>query len=341
MYILPLPAQTRYKRYHIGFERMGNNMNDNRKVVLIGTGMVGMSYAYALLNQSACDELVLIDLDKLRAEGEAMDLNHGLAFSGSHMKIRAGDYADCANADIVAICAGVAQKPGESRTDLLQRNTQVFRSIIDPVTESGFNGIFLVATNPVDIMTRITCSLSGFNPRRVVGTGTALDTARLRYLLGEYFSVDPRNMHAYVMGEHGDSEFVPWSQAMLATRPILDICEQSGGRYRAEDMEKISEEVRGAAQKIITAKRATYYGIGMAMVRITRAIFGNESSVLTVSAMLRGEYGQCDVFVGAPCIVGRNGVQRVLTLPLTEEEQGKFASSCNKLRGCYDELSLR
>ena len=316
-------------------------MNDNRKVVLIGTGMVGMSYAYALLNQSACDELVLIDLDRLRAEGEAMDLNHGLAFSGSHMKIRAGDYADCANADIVAICAGVAQKPDESRTDLLQRNTQVFRSIIDPVTESGFNGIFLVATNPVDIMTRITCTLSGFNPRRVVGTGTALDTARLRYLLGEYFSVDPRNMHAYVMGEHGDSEFVPWSQAMLATRPILDICEQSGGRYRAEDMESISEEVRGAAQKIIKAKRATYYGIGMAMVRITRAIFGNESSVLTVSAMMRGEYGQSDVFIGAPCIVGRNGIQRILTLPLTDEELSKFAASCDKLRGFYDELTLR
>lgn len=316
-------------------------MNDNRKVVLIGTGMVGMSYAYALLNQGVCDELVLIDLDRQRAEGEAMDLNHGLAFSGSHMKIRAGDYSDCSNADIVAICAGVAQKPDESRTDLLQRNAQVFRSIVDPVTESGFNGIFLVATNPVDIMTRITCSLSGFNPRRVVGTGTALDTARLRYLLGEYFSVDPRNMHAYVMGEHGDSEFVPWSQAMLATKPILGICEQSGGRYCAEDMEKISEEVRGAAQKIIRAKRATYYGIGMAMVRITRAIFGNESSVLTVSAMLRGEYGQSDVFVGAPCIVGRNGVQRILTLPLTEEELQKFSASCDKLRRFYDELQLR
>ena len=215
-------------------------MNDNRKVILIGTGMVGMSYAYALLNQNACDELVLLDIDRQRAEGEAMDLNHGLAFSGSHMKIYAGDYRDCANADIVVICAGVAQKPGESRLDLLQRNTRVFQSIIDPVTESGFNGIFLVATNPVDIMTRVTCALSGFNPRRVLGTGTALDTARLRYLLGEYFSVDPRNIHAYVMGEHGDSEFVPWSQAMLATKPILSICEVSGGRFCAEDMEKIT-----------------------------------------------------------------------------------------------------
>lgn len=316
-------------------------MNDNRKVILIGTGMVGMSYAYALLNQNACDELVLIDIDRQRAEGEAMDLNHGLAFSGSHMKIYAGDYRDCANADIVVICAGVAQKPGESRLDLLQRNTSVFQSIIDPVTESGFNGIFLVATNPVDIMTRVTCALSGFNPRRVLGTGTALDTARLRYLLGEYFSVDPRNIHAYVMGEHGDSEFVPWSQAMLATKPILTICEESGGRFCAEDMEKITEEVRGAAQKIITAKKATYYGIGMALVRITRAIFGNESSVLTVSSMLRGEYGQSDVFVGAPCIVGRNGIQRTLTLSLSEEELEKFRLSCDTLREFYDGLKIR
>ena len=168
---------------------------DNRKVGLIGTGMVGMSYAYSMLNQNACEELVLIDLDKKRAEGEAMDLNHGLAFSGSHMKIYAGEYEDCADADIVAICAGVAQKPGETRLDLLKRNREVFRSIIEPVTASGFSGIFLVATNPVDVMTRVTCDLSGFPPERVIGTGTALDTARLRYMLGETLRVDPRNIH--------------------------------------------------------------------------------------------------------------------------------------------------
>jgi len=235
---------------------------DKRKVALVGCGMVGMSYAYAMLNQNVCDELVLIDVDKKRAEGEAMDMNHGLAFSGSNMKIFAGSYDDCGDADIVCICAGVAQKPGETRLDLLQRNAAVFKSIIDPVTESGFNGLFLVATNPVDIMTRITCALSGFNPRRVLGTGTALDTARLRYLLGDYFHVDPRNMHAYVMGEHGDSEFVPWSQAMLATKPVLELCRQSGGRYCSEELDKIAEEVRTAAYKIIEAKRATYYGIG-------------------------------------------------------------------------------
>lgn len=314
--------------------------DDSRRVALIGTGLVGMSYAYALLNQNACDELVLVDIDRKRAEGEAMDLNHGLAFSGSHMKIRAGDYADCADADIVVICAGVAQKPGESRLDLLQRNTEVFRSIIGPVMASGFKGLFLVATNPVDIMARITQQMSGLDPRRVIGSGTALDTARLRYLLGDYFSVDPRNVHAYVIGEHGDSEFVPWSQAMVATKSVLDICAESGGKYCTAEMETISGEVRDAAQKIIEAKRSTYYGIGMALVRITRAIFGNESSVLTVSTLLCGEYGQQDVYAGVPCIVGRDGVRDVIHLKLTAEEQRKFDASCRVLKDTYEGLQL-
>ena len=175
------------------------------------------------------------------------------------MKIYAGSYDDCTDADIVVICAGVAQKPGETRLDLLKRNTEVFQSIIEPVTASGFNGIFLVATNPVDIMTKITCTLSGFNPRRVLGTGTTLDTARLRYLLGDYLKVDPRNVHAYVMGEHGDSEFVPWSQAMVATKSIREMVNESHGSICEQDMEQISEEVRTAAYKIIEAKNATYY----------------------------------------------------------------------------------
>lgn len=312
---------------------------DKRKIVLVGTGMVGMSYAYCLLNQTVCDELVLIDANKKKAEGEAMDLNHGLAFAASNMKIYAGEYGDCQDADIVVICAGVAQKPGETRLDLLKRNAEVFRSIIDPVTESGFNGIFLVATNPVDIMTRITCELSGFNPRRVLGTGTALDTARLRYLLGEYLQADPRNIHAYVIGEHGDSEFAPWSQAMLATKPILTLCKeekQEGEESYCQHLEEIEKEVREAAYRIIEAKKATYYGIGMAMTRITKAILGDEHSVLTVSAMLRGEYGQKDVFIGVPCIINQNGIQKVLTLSLTEEEKEKLAQSCNTLRESYE-----
>ncbi len=311
---------------------------DNRKIVLIGTGMVGMSYAYSLLNQNVCDELVLIDINRTRAEGEAMDLNHGLAFSASHMKIYAGDYGDCRDADIVTICAGVAQKPGETRLDLLKRNREVFRSIIGPVTESGFNGLFLVATNPVDVMTRITYELSGFAAGRVLGTGTALDTARLRYLLGDYLRVDPRNIHAYVMGEHGDSEFVPWSQAMIATRSIQEILRDEKEPGHMEALRRIAEEVRGAAYRIIEAKGATYYGIGMAMTRITRAILGDENSVLTVSALLRGEYGQSSVFAGVPCIIGQDGVRRVLTLGLSEAEQKQLAASCDVLRASFEGL---
>lgn len=309
---------------------------DKRKVVLIGTGMVGMSYAYALLNQSVCDELVLIDIDRKRAEGEAMDLNHGLAFSGSNMKIYAGDYTECRDADIVVISAGVAQRPGETRLDLLKRNTEVFRSIINPVTESGFNGIFLVATNPVDIMTRITCTLSGFNPRRVLGSGTALDTARLRYLLGAHVGVDPRNVHAYVMGEHGDSEFVPWSQAMVATKPIMELTGELGSPVNTAELEQIAAEVQGAAYKIIEAKKSTYYGIGMALTRITKAILGDENSVLTVSAMLRGEYGQSDIFTGVPCIINKNGVQKILELSLTAEERAQMDQSCQVLRESFE-----
>ena len=314
---------------------------EKRKVVLIGTGMVGMSYAYCLLNQNICDELVLIDIDKKRAEGEAMDLNHGLAFSGSHMKIYAGDYPDCQDADIAVICAGVAQKVGESRLELLKRNKEVFRSVIRPVVESGFNGLFLVASNPVDLMAQIACQLSGFNPRRVLGTGTALDTARLRYLLGEYLHVDPRNIHAYVMGEHGDSEFVPWSQAMIATRPICDILGKGGSEnpVQMEELDRISQEVRGAAYRIIEAKRATYYGIGMAMARITKAVFGDENSVLTVSVFLCGEYGQTGIFTGVPCIINQNGVQRVLQLNLTQEELQQFEASSRVLRESLRELS--
>ncbi|MFR8012486.1 MAG: L-lactate dehydrogenase [Clostridia bacterium] len=315
-------------------------ITDKRKVALVGTGLVGMSYAYAVLNQNICDEMLLIDIDKKRAAGEAMDLNHGLAFSGSHMKISAGEYSDCADADIAVICAGVAQKPGESRIDLLQRNTAVFKSIVEPIVASGFKGIFLIATNPVDIMSHVTLKLSGFDPSRVIGTGTTLDTARLRYLIGDYFAVDPRNVHAYVMGEHGDSEFVPWSQAMIATKPVLSVIGESGGKYSSGKLEEISTEVRTAAEKIIEAKRATYYGIGMALARITRAIFGDENSVLTISTMLGGEYGQTDVYAGAPTIVNRNGAQGVISLSLTREELLKFQNSCELLREVYASIDF-
>ena len=310
---------------------------DKRKIVLIGTGMVGMSYAYALLNQNLCDELVLIDINKKRAEGEAMDLNHGVAFSGGNMEIYAGECTDCCNADLVVLTAGLPQKEGQNRLDLLKENRKIFERILQSVLENGFHGIFLVATNPVDIMTRIVYEISDFPPEKVIGTGTALDTARLRYLLGEKFMIDPRNMHAYVMGEHGDSEFVPWSQAMMTTKPIFDLCGETEGCHFQELLE-LEEEVRMAAYKIIEAKKATYYGIAMAMARITKAIFGNEYSVLTVSAHLQGEYGENGIYIGIPCVVNRMGIQRIVELPLGSEEKQRLHSSCETLENTYREI---
>ena len=312
---------------------------DNRKIALIGTGMVGMSFAYALLNQGACDELALIDKHTQRAQGEAMDLNHGLAFAPSAIKIYAGDYPDCADADIVVICAGVAQQAGESRLQLQKRNAEVLDEIVTTVVATGFNGIFLVATNPVDVMTQWTCRLSGFHPRRVIGSGTVLDTARLRYLLGGVLQVDPRNVHAYVIGEHGDSEFVPWSRATIATRPLSDICADPPHGYCSWDvLHRIESDVRDAAQTIIRAKRATYYGIGMSLTRIAKAILGDENSVLTVSTQLHGEYGQHDVFVGVPAIVNRSGVRRIHQVVLNDQEQHLFAESCRTLRDSFSKL---
>lgn len=305
--------------------------SDLKKVALIGTGFVGMSFAYALLNSGECDQLVLIDINKVKAHGESMDLNHGLPFAKRNMLIYDGEYSDCCDADIVVIAAGVNQKDGESRIELLNRNYEVFKSIITPVVNSGFEGIFLVATNPVDIMTKITLDLSGFESYRVIGSGTTLDTARLRYLLGDYFKIDPRNVHAYVIGEHGDSELIPWSQAYITTKNIYDIIDSSNGLYKFEDLYKISKNVTNAAQEIIRAKNATYYGIGMALVRIVRAIFGDEKSALTVSVYLNGQYGVSGIYAGLPTIIGRNGVEDVIVLDLKENERTAFLSSCKFL----------
>ncbi len=313
---------------------------EKQKVVLIGTGFVGMSFAYAALNQNVCNELALIDINKKKAQGEAMDLNHGLPFSNGNMKIYAADYDTCVDADIVVICAGVAQKPGETRPQLLARNTAVFKSIVDPVVASGFSGIFLIATNPVDVMTHVVKTLSGFPENRVIGSGTTLDTARLRFLLGEYFSIDPKNVHAYVIGEHGDTEFVPWSQALIGTKPVELVVSEFGDRFKREEMEAITDRVRHAAYEIIEAKQSTYYGIGMSLVRIVKAILKDENSILTVSAYLTGQYGQYDVYAGVPVVVGREGVKAHLDLRLTPEEEKKFAASCNTLKEFYKEADL-
>ena len=316
-------------------------MSEKQKVVLVGTGFVGMSFAYALLNQNVCNELALIDINTKKAQGEAMDLNHGLAFSTANMKIYATDYSTCSDADIVVICAGVAQKPGETRPELLARNVAVFKSIVEPIVSSGFSGIFLVATNPVDVMTHVVKTLSGFPKNRVIGSGTTLDTARLRFLLGEYFSIDPKNVHAYVIGEHGDSEFVPWSQAMIGTKSVETIVSDWSDKYKKDELDEIAVKVRTAAYEIIEAKQSTYYGIGMSLVRIVKAILKDENSILTVSTYLDGEYGQYDVYAGVPAIIGRSGVKGQLNLLLSPEEKEKFDNSCKILKDYYSDANLK
>lgn len=312
---------------------------DTKKIAIVGAGMVGMTYAYAMLNQNGCDEMVLIDINKEKTMGEAMDLNHGLPFAPSAMKIYAGDYGDCGDADIVVICAGVAQKPGESRLNLLNRNAAVFKTIIDPIVKAGFSGIFLIATNPVDIMTYIARKISGFPANQVLGSGTTLDTARLRFLTGQYFDISPRNIHAYVIGEHGDSEFVPWSQALISTKSIADIVKQNP-RYSMEELLNIQEEVRNSAEIIIKAKQATYYGIGMALTEITTAILQDKNSVLTVSSTLDGQFGESGITIGVPSVVNRSGVKDILELSLNDDEMSKFKSSCETLKQFYKDLDI-
>ncbi len=301
------------------------------RVALIGTGFVGSSYAFAMLNQGITEELVLIDLNKEKAEGDAMDLNHGLPFAPSRTKIWYGSYADCGEADLVVITAGANQKPGETRLDLVEKNTRIFKAIVEEIMASGFDGIFLVATNPVDILTYAVWKFSGLPKERVIGSGTILDTARFRYLLGDYFDVDTRNVHAYIIGEHGDTELPVWSHADIAGTSISDWTKNKEG-YNKEDLNQIFLNVRDAAYHIIERKGATYYGIAMGLVRLTKAILQNENSVLTVSAYLEGEYGQKDIYIGVPAVVNRKGIRQIVELDLNEDEQAKFMNSVNVLK---------
>ncbi|MGX1265131.1 L-lactate dehydrogenase [Rossellomorea marisflavi] len=300
------------------------------KVVLIGTGFVGSSYAFALLNQSLVHELVMIDMNVEKAIGDAMDLNHGLAFS-SPMKIRAGAYSDCRDADLVVITAGANQKPGETRLDLIDKNVRIFKTIVDSVMESGFDGIFLVATNPVDLLSYATWTFSGLPKERVIGSGTILDTARLRYLLGEHFHLDTRNIHAYIMGEHGDTEFPVWSHATIGASALGDLVDLTDPQVQ-NDFQDLFENVRDAAYHIIEKKGATYYGIAMGLARLTKAILNDENSILTVSSLLDGEYGQHGLYIGVPAIINRQGIRKVIVLPLNETEQGQFKRSIDTLK---------
>ena len=301
------------------------------KVVLVGTGFVGMSMAYAMLNRGGVNELILIDIDKDKTIGEQMDLSHGLPFAPQKMVIKAGDYDECKDAEVVVITAGIAQKPGQTRLELTETNTKIMKSITKSIMASGFNGVIVVASNPVDIMTYVVAKVSGLPKNKVIGSGTVLDTARLRYIMAEYLNVSSKNIHAYVMGEHGDSSFVPWNHAYVGCKKISDVMKDNN--HPMDDLEKIHKDVVNAAYEIINKKKATYYGIGVALSRLVKAILEDEHGILTVSAYLKdGEYGQDDIYIGVPAIICSEGIREVVNLDLTDEEQAKLDESCKIIK---------
>ena len=300
------------------------------RIVIIGVGAVGSTTAYTLLLRERMDELVLIDANKQKAVGDALDMNHGLAFLGK-AKVWAGDYNDCAGADIIIITAGAAQKPGETRLDLLKRNVSIFETITSEVLKYNKEGILLIASNPVDIMSYFTWKKSGWPQARVIGSGTLLDTARFRYLIGDKLTIDPRSVHAHIIGEHGDSELPVWSLANLAGSEII---------LSDEDKQDIFSSTRDAAYRIIEAKGATYYAIALALDRICTAILKNEAAVLNVSTLLTDYYGISDVYLGVPCIVDRSGVREVLTLQVTDSEKSLLNKSADKLKGLIKSIAM-
>lgn len=303
---------------------------ETRKLVLVGTGFVGMSMAYTFLNTGGIDELVLIDMDVNKAQGEAMDLNHGLPYASSQIKIKAGDYADCGNATIVVICAGAAQKSGQTRLDLTITNTKIMKSITEQIMASGFNGILIVASNPVDLMTYVVQKVSNLQKNQVIGSGTILDTARLRYLISDYLKISSNNIHAYMMGEHGDSSFVPWTHAYVGAKSLLELLDE---RHKSlSDLHEIYSQVQNAAYEIIEKKKATYYGIGLSLNRLVSAILNDEKAILTVSCYQENEYQRSGLYIGVPAIIHRNGIAEIIRLSLNEVDQTKFHHSCDTLK---------
>lgn len=318
------------------------NITPGNKVVLIGAGSVGMAYAYALINQGLCDQLAIIDINEEKTWGEVEDLNHSVPYSGHNTKVTVGTYEDCRDAALIVNCAGVAQREGETRLDLVGRNVKIFESINNEVMANGFNGIYLVATNPVDVLTYATQKQTGLPDSQVLGSGTVLDTARWRYNLSQKYNVSATSVHSYIIGEHGDTEL-----PVISTGSIAGIALRNRLAKEAETNPDVYKEIdemfvatRDAAYKIIQAKGSTDFGIGGCLARITRAIFMNEDVVLPVSAKLDGQYGQSDIYIGTPAVVNRNGIREAIELYLNDEELEKFTHSAETLRNVMKEAEL-
>lgn len=310
-----------------------------RKAAIIGCGFVGSSIAFSLMQRGLYSELVLIDANQAKAEGEAMDLSHGLPYAAS-MQIYAGTYDDVADCAMVILTAGANQKPGETRLDLIDKNVAILKSIIPELTKRLFQGILLVVSNPVDVLTYAAWKLSGLPAKHVIGSGTVLDTARLKYLLGQYLQVDSRNVHAAVIGEHGDSELAVWSSANISSLDLDHFCQLRGKKHYRAQLDRIYHEVRDSAYEIIERKGATYYGIAMAVARIAECIVKDESAMLPVSVLLEGQYGLENLCLSIPSIVGQDGVETVLEIPLAPQERAALLASAQQLQEVIGHLEL-
>ncbi len=324
-------------------EKLHTSTNDKnvdiRKTAIIGCGFVGSSTAFALMESGLFSEIVLIDVDHSRAEGEAMDISHGIPFV-KPMKIYAGDYDDIVDASIIIITAGAAQKPGETRLQLVQKNVGIFKTIIPEISKRKCEGVLLIVSNPVDILTYVAQKLSGFPVNRVIGSGTVLDTARLKSMLSEHLDVDNRTVHAFIIGEHGDSELAAWSSAAVSGVPLSKFCEMRGHFNHDESERHIQEMVKNSAYEIIERKKATYYGVAMAVRRICEAIARDEKSILSVSSLMQGQYGLRDICLSMPTIVGADGVEEKVPISLDEDEITKLMASAQALKEIAAELDL-
>ncbi len=308
-----------------------------KKVVVIGAGAVGTAYIYALLPTGVAGEIALIDIDQNRVEGEVLDLSHGLPFIPP-VVIKKGDYSDCADADVIVVTAGAKQQPGQSRLDLTQKNAQIIRSICHQISKQDCSAVLVMVTNPVDALTYVALKELKWPHQRVIGSGTVLDSARLKYLLSQHCGIDARNVHAYILGEHGDSEVAAWSMSHIAGVPLREYCMICGACDYSEHHRRMAEEVRNSAYHIIDYKGSTYYGIGLSLVRITEAILRNEHSILTVSSFLDGQYGIKDVCISVPCVLGDEGVKRTVDAELTSEELQALQTSAQTIRKVLDEI---
>ena len=308
-----------------------------KKVAIIGTGFVGSSIAFALLNEEIFSEIVLIDQNKEKAEGEAMDLSHGLPYR-SNMNIYVGDYKDIKDASIVILTAGANQKEGETRLDLIHKNASIIRSIIQEIKPIEMEGVLLVVSNPVDILTHIAYVESGLPKNRVFGSGTVLDTARLKYLISKHLDVDAKNVHAVIIGEHGDSELVTWSIANISGIPLNEFCELRGHFNHEEAMKKLYESVRDSAYEIIKRKGATYYGVAISVAHIASCIVNNTHTMLPLSTELEGEYGVKGIALSVPSIVGREGIEKVLEIKLSDTEEKQLLSSAKIIKEIIKDL---